>query len=293
VPRAAGETLTLLLGAHVPTTGGVFNAGASARAIGADVVQIFTRNQVQWRSKRVAPEEASAFRSALAANGVSMALSHGSYLVNLASPKPDILEKSREAFLAEMERCHALGIPYLIFHPGAHMGAGLDAGVELVAASLSSALAHADQLDVSPLLEVTAGQGSYVGHRFEQIVAIVERSAYPDRLGVCLDTCHLLAAGYDLASADGYEETMAAFGRIVGFERLKAIHLNDAKKGLGSRLDRHEAIGEGFLGIETFRRIVNDPRLSGIPMILETPGGLDAWKREITLLRSLESVKGS
>ncbi len=279
--------MSVLLGAHVSIAGGLPTAAEEGRAIGADVVQIFTRNQVQWRARPVAPDEAEAFKAAIARSGVEMVVTHGSYLVNLASPKADILARSRQAFVAEMERCHALGVPYLVFHPGAHMGAGEEAGLATIAASLDHVFERADGLSVTPLLEVTAGQGSYVGHRFEHLAAILDRSARSDRLGICLDTCHLLAAGYDIASDEGYETTLADLSRLVGLERLKAVHLNDAKKGLGSRLDRHEAIGEGFLGIETFSRIVNDWRFEGLPLILETPGGVDEWKREIALLRGL------
>jgi deoxyribonuclease-4 len=279
-----------LLGAHVPTTGGLRTASDHGRAIGADVIQIFTRNQVQWRARPVAADEAAEFKAALASSGIQMALSHGSYLVNLASPKADVLGKSRDAFLAEMQRCHALGIPYLVFHPGAHMGAGEAAGLATVAASLDHVLERADGLEVTPLLEVTAGQGSYVGHRFEHLAAILERTRRPERLGVCLDTCHLLAAGYDIASPEGYEKTLAEFASVVGLSRLKAVHMNDAKKGLGSRLDRHEAIGEGCLGIETFRRILRDPRFDGVPLVLETPGGVEEWKNEIALLRGLRGT---
>jgi deoxyribonuclease IV len=276
----------VLLGAHVSTAGGLPTAAEEGRAIGADVVQIFTRNQVQWKARPVGPEEAEAFKVAMGASGVGMVVTHGSYLVNLASPKADILEKSRQAFLSEMQRCHALGIPYLVFHPGAHMGAGEDAGLETIAASLDHVFERAEGLSVTPLLEVTAGQGSYVGHRFEHLATILDRSK-SDRLGICLDTCHLLAAGYDIADEAGYERAMAEFSRLVGLSKLKAVHLNDAKKGLGSHLDRHEAVGEGFLGLETFRRIMNDPRFEGLPLILETPGGIDEWKREIALLRGL------
>ena len=279
-----------LLGAHVPTTGGLTKAAENGQAIGAGAIQIFTRNQVQWRSKPIAADEAEAFKDAIAASGLRIVVSHGSYLVNLASPDPAILKKSRDAFVAEMERCHALGVPYLIFHPGAHMGAGEEAGLGTVAASLDHVLDRADRLAGTPLLEVTAGQGSYLGHRFEHLATILGLVKQPARLGVCLDTCHLLAAGYDIATPGGYEQTLATFHRLVGFPRVKAVHLNDAKKGLGSRLDRHEAIGEGFLGLETFRRLMNDPRFDDVPMLLETPGDLDAWTQEIALLRGL--VKG-
>jgi deoxyribonuclease-4 len=283
----------MLLGAHVPTSGGLTTAAAHGRAIGAEAIQIFTRNQVQWKSRPVSADEAAAFRASLEGSGVLMVVTHGSYLVNLASPRSDVLAKSRDAFLAEMERCHALGIPYLIFHPGAHMGAGEEAGLAAVAASLDHVLERAEGLNVMPLLEVTAGQGSYLGHRFEHLARVLGRVRRPERLGVCLDTCHLLAAGYDIATQSGYEATLADFSRLVGLEAIRAVHLNDAKKGLGSHLDRHEAIGEGFLGIETFRLMMNDSRFEGIPMILETPGELDAWKKEIALLRSLRAARAS
>jgi deoxyribonuclease-4 len=277
----------MLLGAHVPTKGGLANAPAHGRAIGATAIQIFTRNQMQWNAKPLGADEVAAFKQALGASGIRIVLSHGSYLVNLASPDPLIAGKSRDAFLEEMQRCGALGIPYLIFHPGAHMGAGPEAGVGALAASLDHVLEKARDLEVMPLLEVTAGQGSYLGSSFEQLRAIIDRVRRPERLGVCLDTCHLLAAGYDIATQKGYERTLADCERILGLERVKALHLNDSKKGLGSHLDRHERIGKGCLGVEAFRRIVNDRRLAHVPMVLETPDPLAAWKKEIALLRRL------
>jgi deoxyribonuclease-4 len=277
----------MLLGAHVPTAGGLDQAPARGRDITADAIQIFTRNQVQWRARPLAPEEVRAFRVALAESGVRQVLSHASYLVNLASEDASLLDKSRRAFLEEMERCHALGIPYLVFHPGAHRGAGEAAGLRTVAASLNHVLERALPLDVLLLLEVTAGQGSSVGHRFEHLASILERVKHPERVGVCLDTCHLLAAGYDIATPRGYEATLSAFARLVGLDKLKAVHLNDAGKPLGSRRDRHAPIGRGFLGRATFRRLLNDPRFDGVPMVLEAPGPLPVWKRELTLLRGL------
>lgn len=267
--------------------GGLDKAPAHGRAIGADVIQIFTRNQVQWKARPIGSEEAAAFRAAMAASGLRLAASHGSYLVNLATPDGAMLRKSREAFVAELERCQALGVPYLVFHPGAHMGAGEEAGLRRIAESLDFALERAGARGVSPLLEVTAGQGSYVGHRFEHLAEILGRVRCPERVGVCLDTCHLLAAGYDLASPEGYEETIAACERVIGLHRVKAFHLNDAKAGLGSHLDRHAPIGKGHLGRESFRRLLTDRRFAGLPMFLETPGPLETWKREIALLRRL------
>jgi len=277
----------VLLGAHVPTTGGLACAPANGRAIGATAIQIFTRNKMQWAATPVEPQEAAAFKQALAASGVQAVVVHGSYLVNLASPIPEQLRRSRVAFVAELERCRALGIPHLIFHPGAHMGAGEARGLATIAKSLDHALRRLKDRSVMPLLEVTAGQGSCLGHRFEHLAAVFERLQQPERVGVCLDTCHLLAAGYDIATPKGYAETLDSLDRLVGLSRVKAIHLNDAMLGLGSRRDRHAPIGKGTLGLETFRRLLNDRRLEGMPMVLETPGPLAIWKREIATLRKL------
>jgi deoxyribonuclease-4 len=275
------------IGAHVPVAGGLHKAPARGQAIGAEAIQIFTRNQVQWKSKPIAADEATAFRGALAASGVRHVMTHGSYLTNLAAIDAALLTKSRDAFCADMERCHALGIAYLVFHPGAHLGAGEEAGLATVAASLDAILVRARGLDVMPLLEVTAGQGSCLGYRFEHLAAIVKMVRAPELLGVCLDTCHLLAAGYDIATAEGYEQTVADLDRLVGLDCVKAFHLNDARKGLGSRLDRHAPIGKGTLGLEPFRRIVNDQRFVGRLMVVETPGPLPVWKEEVALLRSM------
>lgn len=276
-----------MLGAHVPTAGGLHLAPERGRAIAADAIQVFTRNQVRWAARPVSRKEAAAFREAVAANGIRVVLAHGSYLVNLATPDGVARARSRAAFLGEMRRCHALAIPYLVFHPGAHMGAGEEAGLRRVAEGLNRALRHSRDLAVMPLLEVTAGQGSYVGHRFEHLRQIFDQLEEPARVGVCLDTCHLLAAGYDIATPLGYERTMDELDRTVGLARVRAFHLNDSKKELGSRLDRHEMIGRGFLGTATFRRLLRDPRFRGLPMVLETPGPLERWKRELRLLRRL------
>jgi deoxyribonuclease IV len=275
------------LGAHVPITGGVFNAPASGQAIGADAIQIFTRNQMQWACRPLGAEEASRFREALAKSGVRRVLTHGSYLMNLASPNPDFLARSRACLVTEIERCHLLGIPYVVLHPGAHMGEGEEAGLGAIARSLDDVLARTEGLDVMPLLEVTAGQGSCLGYRFEHLAAIFDRMREPERAGVCLDTCHLYAAGYDLASPEGYEEALRDFARIVGMGKLKAIHLNDSKRERGSRVDRHARAGEGVMGLDTFARIVNDRRFRGLPLVVETPGPLAEWKKEIARLRAL------
>jgi deoxyribonuclease-4 len=277
----------VLLGAHVPVTGGLSNAPANGDAVGAQAIQIFTRNQMQWRCRPLSDEECAAFRDARARSGVREVLVHGSYLVNLAGPPGDFLSKSKECFLTEMDRCHRLGIRHLVFHPGAHMGAGEAEGLRRLAGSLDEILAQTRGLDVMPLLEVTAGQGSCVGHRFEHLAEVFARVKEPERLGVCLDTCHLYAAGYDIARPKGYEAALASFDRLVGRSKLRAIHLNDSKRELGSRVDRHARAGQGLLGLPTFQRILNDARLQGIPMVVETPGPLAEWKKEIHLLKGL------
>jgi deoxyribonuclease-4 len=277
----------MFLGAHVPVTGGVFNAPGHGQAIGAEAIQIFTRNQMQWACRPLREEEAAAFREAVAKSGVRRVLTHGSYLMNLASPNPEFLSKSRDCLVTEIERCDQLAIPYVVLHPGAHMGQGEDAGLSAIARSLDAVLERTEGRDVMPLLEVTAGQGSCLGYRFEHLAAIFDRVREPDRVGVCLDTCHLYAAGYDLASPQGYERTLRDFGRLVGMRKLKAIHLNDSKRERGSRVDRHARSGEGVMGLETFARIVNDRRFRGLPLVVETPGPLAEWKKEIARLRAL------
>jgi deoxyribonuclease-4 len=276
-----------MLGAHVPTAGGLFRAPENAKTIAAEAIQVFTRSQLRWKGRPIGKREAASFRAALASSGVKTVLAHGSYLVNLGSPVPAALRRSRAAFLADMARCHALGIRYLVFHPGAHMGAGEKAGLAAIARSLDHVLERGEALDVMPLLEVTAGQGSCLGHRFEHLTEILGAVRHPDRLGVCLDTCHLYAAGYDVATPDGYEQTLDELERRVGLARVRAIHLNDAKLGLGSRRDRHASIGKGELGLDTFRRVVRDPRLAGVPKVLETPGPIARWNEELRLLRRL------
>jgi deoxyribonuclease-4 len=283
--------VTDLLGAHVPTAGGIHLAPGHGRDIGATAIQVFTRNQRQWAARPLLAEEAAGFRRAMAGSGVRSVMAHGSYLINLASPDPALSERGREAFRVEMERCHALGIPLLVFHPGAHLGAGAEAGVRAVARSLDHVLAACRRAQVMPTIELTAGQGSCIGHRFEHLAEMLARVKSPERVGVCLDTCHLYAAGYDIATPRGYERTLEEFDRVVGLGRLRAIHLNDSRKPRGSRVDRHAPIGDGFLGLRTFRRLLADPRLVHVPKVLETPGGLEAWKKEIALLRGLRAPR--
>jgi deoxyribonuclease IV len=277
----------MLLGAHVPTAGGVPMAPGNGRSIDATAIQIFTRSQRQWKAKRMTAGESGAFRTALGGSGVKAVLAHASYLINLCSTVPDFLALSRTTLAEELRRCHALGIPHAVVHPGAHMGAGEKEGLAAIARSLDHVLRRTRGAAAGPLLEVTAGQGSCLGHRFEQVAEILARVKDPRRVGVCLDTCHLFAAGYDIATERGYEQTLERFDRVVGLPKLKAIHLNDSQRPLGSRVDRHAHVGEGFLGLATFARFLNDPRLRKVPMVVETPGSIEVWKKEIALLRGL------
>jgi deoxyribonuclease-4 len=271
----------------VPVAGGLAKMPPRAREIGAEAAQIFTRNQLQWRADPIREEEATAFKDALALHPLRRLVAHGSYLVNLASPDAVGLARSREAFLADMRRCHALGVTHLIFHAGAHLGAGEDVGLATVARSLDWLLERSEGLAVRPVIEVTAGQGSCLAPNFEHLAVILERTRRRDRVGVCLDTCHLWAAGHDIVTPLGYRRTFAEFERLVGLSKLDVFHLNDAKQPLGSRLDRHERIGKGWLGRATFRRLMRDTRFRDVPMILETPAGMKGWGEEIRLLRAL------
>lgn len=275
----------LLLGAHVPVAGGLACAPANGVAIGATAIQVFTRNQRQWAARPLAADEPPAFKAALAASGIGAVMAHASYLINLAATSADFLARSRQALAEEVLRCHELGIPYVVVHPGAHLGAGEREGLAAVARSLDDVHERTRGADVRVLLEGTAGQGSCLGHRFEHLAEILTRARAPERLGVCLDTCHLLAAGYDVATARGHEATMEAFDRLVGARLLNAVHLNDSKMPRGSRVDRHARAGEGYLGVAGLRRFVNDPRMPGIPMVVENPGPVPEWKKELALLR--------
>jgi len=277
----------MLIGAHVPTAGGVPMAPGNGSRIEATAIQIFTRSQRQWKAKPMTAGESGAFRAALGGSGVRAVLSHASYLINLCSIVPDFLARSRQSLVDELRRCHALGIPHAVVHPGAHMGAGEKEGLAGIARSLDDVLRRTRKSAAGPLLEVAAGQGSCLGHSFEQVAEILALVKDPSRVGVCLDTCHLYAAGYDIATERGYEQTLERFDQVVGLRKLKAIHLNDSQKPLGSRVDRHAHIGEGFLGQTTFARFVNDPRLKKVPMVVETPGPIEVWKKEIALLRGL------
>ncbi len=263
-----------VLGAHESVAGGLHLAFDRIQAVGGAALQIFTRNQRQWNPAPITEEEQELFAVAWKeANNIPVA-SHASYLVNLASGKADLIQKSIAAFADELNRCEQLEIPLVVMHPGSHGGDGVETGLGRFIQNLDLALERADN-QVMVLLETTAGQGTGLGSRFEELAAIIEGSRYEKKIGVCVDTCHIFAAGYDIRSTESYQATMAEFDRIVGLERIKFFHLNDSKKVLESRVDRHEHIGQGEIGIEGFRNLVNDPRFSNHPMTLETHKGKD------------------
>ncbi len=265
----------LLIGAHVSISGGLHKAFPIAQEIGCTAMQIFTKNASQWKTKPLQENDIELFKSAWNASGIACVVAHDSYLINLGTPDDELLAKSRDAMLIEVQRCEQLGIPYLVMHPGSHVGSGEEAGLRRVAESFDEIHRQTDGFRTQILVETTAGQGTNLGYRFEQIARIFEQVHAPERLGVCFDTCHAFAAGYDIRTETGYRETMAAFDRLIGLDRLKAIHLNDSVKPLGSRVDRHEAIGKGHIGVDGFRWLMNDARLAHIPKILETPKGDD------------------
>ena len=273
-------------GAHVSASGGVENAPRNAREIGATAFALFTKNQRQWVAKPLAESEIAAFRNACEKFGYTAAqiLPHDSYLINLGHPDPEGLEKSRAAFLDEMQRCEALGLDRLNFHPGSHLKQiSEQESLDRIAESINLALDRTH--GVTAVIENTAGQGSNLGFRFEHLRYLIDRVEDRSRVGVCIDTCHAFAAGYDLRSAEACEATFAEFDRVVGFQYLKGMHLNDAMKILGSRVDRHTPLGEGMIGMECFRYIARDPRFDNIPLILETPDET-RWAEEIARLKA-------
>ena len=276
-------------GAHMSISGGLYRCFERGERAGCDTIQIFSKNQQQWRARPLSDDEIARFKAEQARTGFAPLVVHDSYLINLASPNDELWEKSIAAFTEELERTAALGIPYLVTHPGSHMGAGELAGLQREAEALNRILDTGAGAGVTILLENTAGQGACLGYRFEHLARLIELIEQQDRLGVCLDTCHLLAAGYDIRTPEAYAATFGEFDRLIGLERVKVFHLNDSQKGLGSRVDRHTHIGEGCIGLEGFRLLVNDPRFASLPMILETPKGEDLAE-DIANLAKLRSL---
>lgn len=275
------------LGAHESVSGGLYLAFDRIARAGGECLQIFTRNQRQWNPKALDSREIEDFKTAWESHGKMIVASHASYLVNLATAKKELLQKSINAFVEELRRCDQLQIPYVVIHPGSHGGDGVDAGIERFTAALDRVISEAEP-ETMVLVETTAGQGTGLGSSFSEIGAIRQLSRFSDKIGVCLDTCHVFAAGYDIRE-DGYQQTMEEFEREIGLEHLKFFHLNDSKKDLGSRVDRHEHIGEGCIGFSGFANILNDERFSSHPMTLETPKG-DDLQEDIENLKKLRDL---
>ncbi|RPH28787.1 MAG: deoxyribonuclease IV [Bacteroidales bacterium] len=274
------------IGAHVSASGGVENAPVNAHSIGATAFALFTKNQRQWKSAPLTKDSIAKFKKSCEQYGYapSQILPHDSYLINLGHPEKEGLDKSREAFLDEMQRCEQLGLDRLNFHPGSSLGKISDeACLRLIAESINIALDKTT--GVIAVIENTSGQGSNLGYKFEQIKMIIDHVDDKSRVGVCLDTCHTYTAGYDLKTEKGFADTFARFDSIIGFNYLRGMHINDSKKELGTRVDRHDSLGKGFLGIEIFKRIMQDPRFDNIPLILETPDE-SIWAQEIKMLKS-------
>ena len=281
-----------LLGAHMSIAGGVGNALLDGKKVNCDAIQIFTKSSRQWAAKPYTKEEIEQFKVNRKDTGISTVIAHDSYLLNLGSPDTALRNRSVAAFIDELERCETLGVSNLVAHPGAHVGAGEVEGIKTIAKSLDEVHTACPGYNVKITLEITAGQGSNLGYRFEQIRSIIDATKQSERLRVCFDTEHAFAAGYDIRTKDGYERTFTQFDEAIGIKLLAAFHLNDSKKEFNSRVDRHEHIGKGFIGVEAFRLLMNDKRFWGLPMCLETPKGPDLKedRENLTLLRSL--IKG-
>jgi deoxyribonuclease-4 len=280
-----------ILGAHESIAGGYYKAVEIAARVGCDCVQVFTKNNNQWRAKTISDDEAKAFCDALARLKIAHPLAHDSYLINLAAPDEAMWIKSVDAFAVELERAEQLGIPYVVTHPGAFTTSSEEDGLKKIIAALDEVHRRTKGIRAMCLLENTAGQGSCLGHRFEHLGRVIQGVREPERLGVCIDTCHTVAAGYPLVTRGEYDGTFEALDRAAGLDRIRAFHLNDSKKPLGSRVDRHEHIGEGKLGLEPFRHLLNDPRFRHVPMYLETPKGTrDGEDLDVINLRTLRSL---
>ncbi|MGI2299000.1 deoxyribonuclease IV [Candidatus Cardinium hertigii] len=277
-----------LIGAHTSTQGGLHNALLHGATIGATTIQLFTRNQRQWKSSTLQQAELDKWHHTLEVTAMKQVMSHASYLINLGSNKADLLAKSREAFLEEIERCLALKISYLNFHPGAATGDNTLACLDRIVQSLSTCESlFQPETTLRLLIETTAGQGSTVGHSFEALAYIIDRVKTVVPIGVCIDTCHIFAAGYDIRTVDGWVNTLAKFESIVGLNHLYALHVNDSMTPLGSRKDRHANLGNGEIGMDGFKAMMRHPKLYRIPKYLETPNGTTMWTKEIELLRSI------
>lgn len=275
----------LLIGAHTSTAGGLHNALLEGQKIGATTVQIFTSNQRQWKGRVLTSEMIDTWQRVLKETGLKQIMSHDSYLINLGTSNLEALEKSRQAFMEELQRCQQLEIPYLNFHPGAAVGSSIEDCLDRIVDSLLTLEPQMGKGNTILLLECTAGQGTAVGYRFEHLGYILQGVEGKIPAGVCVDTCHAFAAGYDIRTPDGWENTLAEFDKFVGLKYLRAFHLNDSMRELGSRVDRHAQLGEGKIGWDAFKFLVTDKRTCCLPMYLETPGGDPFWEKEIARLK--------
>lgn len=278
-----------LMGAHTSTSGGVSKSVDLASKLGFTAMQIFTKNNNRWFQKPLEEKEITAFKNKLKNSNIKFVVSHDSYLINLCAKDKGILKKSRTAMLDELERCELLGIPYLNFHPGSHLGNGEENGIKLIAESINIVHEKTKEYKVSSMLETTAGQGTAIGYRFEQLQKIIELVEQKERMTVCIDTAHIFAAGYDIKDKKNFINVIKEFDDVIGLERLKCFHFNDSKKELGSRVDRHEHIGKGFIGKEGFANIMNYKKLQKVPKILETPKGKDQ-KEDLVNLKVLKGL---
>lgn len=292
-PKADAPPTPHRFGAHMSIAGGHDRAVRAAMAVGFTAIQVFTKSSNQWKAKPLTDEAIAAFKAALAEAKIVGPIAHNSYLINPATPDDALWNRSIDALTVELERAEALGIADLVIHPGAHTGSGVEAGLDRVGRALDEVHRRTKGYGCRIALETTAGQGSCLGARFEDLRGILDRVAAPERLGVCVDTCHIFAAGYRIGTADEYTETISELDRIVGLDRVRVWHLNDSVKACGSRVDRHAGLGRGMIGLEPFGRIVADPRFAALPMILETPkgteGGEDLDAINLRILRRLEA----
>lgn len=279
----------LLIGAHTSAAGGLFNALLEGKKIGATTIQLFTSNQKRWQGKPLSGDDIAKWNEVQAETGLRSIMSHDSYLINLGSCDVSMLEKSRQAFAEEVKRCVDLSITYLNFHPGAATTSTREECMDCIAESLLQTAPILEGSSVRLLLEATAGQGSAVGYRFEELSYIIEKVKNKVPIGVCIDTCHIFAAGYDIRTAGDWDRTLIEFEKVVGLQHLYAFHLNDSAKSLGSRVDRHANLGEGMIGLESFKFLMRDPRTRHLPKYLETPGGMAQWEKEIQWLKEFAS----
>lgn len=277
----------ILLGAHTSAAGGAQNAIYEGKEIGATTVQLFTANQRQWKTRSLSQDEVDRFHHAIQETGLSHIMSHDSYLINLGSPDPEVLMKSRTGFREEIIRCLQLGVSYMNFHPGAALASPVENCLQCIVDSVKEVrdlFSGKEHLKLA--IEATAGQGTTIGSNFKELGFLVNSLKDELPIGVCIDTCHIFAAGYDIRTKEGLDKVLDEFDKHVGLKYLLAFHLNDSQKGLGSRVDRHEPLGKGEIGIECFKAIMKHPKLKSLPKYLETPGGPEVWKKEISLLRS-------